>query len=131
MMKASFVSVSVKLFVLVVSALLLLSLSISMLSISRLDQEFSQYQSNKLRQGAAQFDLQSRIGREHVRIWLESFTDLIQLKNESDFKHAADALAKQFDALQINHNIEALWLVSSELKPIYQSAPLSLSLIHI
>jgi len=125
MMKASFVSVSVKLFVLVVSALLLLSLSISMLSISRLDQEFSQYQSNKLRQGAAQFDLQSRIGREHVRIWLESFTDLIQLKNESDFKHAADALAKQFDALQINHNIEALWLVSSELKPIYQSAPLS------
>ena len=96
---------------LVVSALLLLSLSISMLSISRLDQEFSQYQSNKLRQGNAQFELQSRIVREQVRIWLESFTDLIELKNQSNFDLAANALEQQFDALQINHNVEALWLV--------------------
>ena len=125
MMKIRFVSVSVKLFVLVVSALLLLSLSISILSVARLDQEFSQYQSTKLRQGNAQFNLQSRIVREQARIWLESFTDLIQLKEQSNFKHAANALEQQFDALQINHNVEALWLVSSDLKPIYQSAPLS------
>ena len=78
-MKVSFVSVSVKLFILVVGALLLLSLSISVLSVTRLEQEFSQYQSTKLRQGNAQFNMQSRIVREQARIWLESFTDLIQL----------------------------------------------------
>ncbi|MFT5634641.1 MAG: diguanylate cyclase (GGDEF)-like protein [Cognaticolwellia sp.] len=125
MMKANFVSISVKLFMLVVSALLLLSLSISILSVTRLDQEFSQYQSNKLRQGNTQFETQSRIVREQVRSWLESFTDIIQLKEQASFDLASNALEQQFDALQINHNVEALWLVSDDLKPIYQSAPLT------
>ena len=124
-MKANFVSVSVKLFILVVSALLLLSLSISILSVTRLDQEFSQYQSNKLRQANTQFDTQSRIVRDQMRSWLESFTDLIQLRKQSDFDRAASALEQQFDALQLNYNVEALWLVSDDLKPIYQSAPLT------
>ncbi|TWX69296.1 EAL domain-containing protein [Colwellia sp. C1TZA3] len=124
-MKVKFVSVSVKFFVLVVSALLLLSLSISILSVARLDQEFAQYQSNKLRQGNAQLDMQSRIIRERVALWLESFTDLIKLKEQTDFDLAASALERQFDALQINYNVEALWLVSNELKPIVKSAPLS------
>ncbi|ASP48208.1 putative bifunctional diguanylate cyclase/phosphodiesterase [Cognaticolwellia beringensis] len=124
-MKANFVSVSVKLFILVVSALLLLSLSISILSVTRLDQEFSQYQSNKLRQGNTQFDTQSRIVRDQMRSWLESFTDLIQLRKQSDFERAASALEQQFDALQLNYNVEALWLISDDLKPIYQSAPLT------
>jgi hypothetical protein len=95
-MKMSFVSVSVKLFALVVSALLLLSLSISVLSVARLDQEFSQYQSNKLRQGHVQFETQSKLVREQIRSWLESFTDLIQLKNQNNFDRAAQALEQQF-----------------------------------
>lgn len=121
MMKASFVSVSIKFFILVVSALMLLSLAISMLSMSRLDQEFEQYQGNKLRQGHAQFDMQSRIVREQVSSWLASFTDLIHLKERTDFYHAARALEQQFDALQINHNVESLWLISEEMTAIYQS----------
>jgi diguanylate cyclase (GGDEF)-like protein len=125
MMKTRLVSVSVKLFVLVVSALLLLSLSISILSVSRLDQEFSQYQSNKLRQGNAQFETQSKLVREQVRSWLESFTDLIQLKDQLNFERAAEALEQQFDALQINHNVEGIWLMSDDLNPIYQSSPLT------
>ena len=109
---------------LVVSALMVLSLAISMLSISRLDQEFEQYQGNKLRQGNAQFDMQSRIIREKVGVWLESFTDLIQLREQDDFYQAANALEQQFDALQINHNIESLWLVSEQVKPVFQSSPM-------
>ncbi|SEL18676.1 diguanylate cyclase/phosphodiesterase [Colwellia chukchiensis] len=124
-MKLKFVSVSAKFFVLVVGALLVLSLSLAMLSISRLEQEFAHYQSNKLRQGKAQFAMQSRIQREQAGIWLESFTDLIQLKQQENFQQAAVALKQQFDSLQINHNVEALWLVSSELTPIYQSSSLS------
>lgn len=109
---------------LVVSALMVLSLAISMLSISRLDQEFEQYQGNKLRQGNAQFDMQSRIVREKVGVWLESFTDLIQLREQDDFYQAANALEQQFDALQINHNVESLWLVSEQVKPVFQSSPM-------
>ena len=124
MMKVSFMSVSIKLFMLVVSALMVLSLAISMLSISRLDQEFEQYQGNKLRQGNAQFDMQSRIVREKVGVWLESFTDLIQLREQDDFYQAANALEQQFDALQINHNVESLWLVSEHVKPVFQSSPM-------
>jgi diguanylate cyclase (GGDEF)-like protein len=129
-MKMSFVSVSVKLFALVVSALLLLSLSISVLSVARLDQEFAQYQSNKLRQGHVQFETQSKLVREQIRSWLESFTDLIQLKNQNNFDRAAQALEQQFDALQINHNVENIWLMSSELQPIYQSAPYTQQVMH-
>ena len=110
---------------LVVSALMVLSLAISMLSISRLDQEFEQYQGNKLRQGNAQFDMQSRIVREKVGVWLESFTDLIQLREQDDFYQAANALEQQFDALQINHNVESLWLVSEHVEPVFQSSPMS------
>lgn len=124
-MKTSIVSVNVKLFALVVSALLLLSLSISILSVTRLDQEFSQFQSNKLRQGNVQFETQSKLVREQIRSWLESFTDLIQLKNQVNFDRAAQSLAQQFDALQINHNVENIWLLSSSFEPIYQSAPLN------
>ncbi len=109
---------------LVVSALMVLSLAISMLSISRLDQEFEQYQGNKLRQGNAQFDMQSRIVREKVGVWLESFTDLIQLREQDGFYQAANALEQQFDALQINHNVESLWLVSEQVKPVFQSSPM-------
>ena len=109
---------------LVVSALMVLSLAISMLSISRLDQEFEQYQGNKLRQGNAQFDMQSRIVREKVGVWLESFTDLIQLREQGDFYQAANALEQQFDALQINHNVESVWLVSEHVKPVFQSSPM-------
>ncbi len=124
-MRTRFVSVSVKFFILVVSALILISLAISMLSISRLEQEFEQYQDNKLRQGNAQFEMQSRIVQEQTRIWLESFTDLVHLKEQTDFSQAANALEQQFDALQINHNVESLWLVSERLQPIFQSEPLS------
>ena len=124
-MKFRFVSVSIKFFILVVSALMLLSLAISMLSISRLDQEFEQYQENKLRQGQAQFDLQSRIVREQVGSWLESFTDIIGLKEQVDFYQVANALEQQFDALQINQNVESLWLVNESLQPIFKSSSLS------
>jgi diguanylate cyclase (GGDEF)-like protein len=107
-----------------VTALMLLSLGMSMLSISRLNQDFEQYQTNTMRQGTVQFELQSRILRQQIRIWLESFTDIVQLKNQSDFQVLTKAFENQFDALQINHNVENLWLVSEEIKPLYISAAL-------
>lgn len=128
-MKFRFVSVSIKFFILVVSALMLLSLAISMLSISRLDQEFEQYQENKLRQSQAQFDLQSRIVREQVGSWLESFTDIIGLKEQIDFYQVANALEQQFDALQINQNVESLWLVTESLQPIFKSSSMSADVV--
>jgi len=63
-MKKRFVSVPVKLLVLVVGALLLLSVIFSYLSLSRLDQEFKQYQSDTLGKGLAQFSVQNNISRK-------------------------------------------------------------------
>lgn len=120
-MKAKFISVSAKLFILVALALVLLSLGISMLSITRLDQEFEQYQVTKSRQGAEQLDLQSRILREQVRIWLESFNDLTHLKEQDNFTQVSKDLAQQFDALQFNHNVDDLWLTSADLATLYAS----------
>jgi hypothetical protein len=79
-MKKRFISVPVKLLVLVVGALLLLSAIFSYLSLSRLNQEFTQYQSDTLRKGNAQFTVQNNVLRKPLRVWLESFADIVRLK---------------------------------------------------
>jgi len=123
-MKKRFVSVPVKLLVLVVGALLLLTAIFSYLSLSRLNQEFTQYQSDTLRKGNAQFSVQNNVKRQHLRVWLESFSDMVRLKEQQTFDVLVQAFSAQFDALQMNQNVENVWIVSAENKKLYLSNPI-------
>ena len=123
-MKKRFVSVPVKLLVLVVGALLLLSAIFSYLSLSRLNQEFTQYQSDTLRKGNAQFSVQNRVLREQRRNWLESFSDIVRLKEQQNFDVLVQEFSAQFDTLQMNQNVENVWIVSAENKTLYSSNPI-------
>lgn len=123
-MSRVFISVPTKLLGLVVGALLLLSTGFSLMSLSRLNQEFEHYQDENLRQGKAQFDIQSRIVRDQLRVWLESFSDLVHLRDSNNFYGLASALSEQYDALQLNHNVLNLWLVDQSTKVLLASNPM-------
>jgi diguanylate cyclase (GGDEF)-like protein len=120
-MKKRFISVPVKLLLLVVGALLVLSTIFSYLSLSRLNQEFTQYQSDKLRKGHAQFTVQNNVLRVQLRLWLESFFDIVRLKEYDNFDVLAQEFSAQFDTLQINQNVENVWLVSANNEKLYLS----------
>lgn len=124
-MKKVFVSVPNKLLLLVVSALLLLSAGISTMSLSRLTEEYKQYQLNTLAQGKAQFELHNRIVRQKLGLWLESFADVVNIKQQSGFSKLVQELPEQFDALQFNHNVENIWLVDDKGETLYSSSPLN------
>jgi len=123
-MKKRFISVPVKLLVLVVGALILLSAIFTYLSLSRLNQEFLQYQSDTLRKGHAQFTVQNNVLRDPLEVWLESFADIVRLKEHDNFDALAQGFSDQFEALQIHQNVKNVWLVSGKNEELYVSNPI-------
>ncbi|MEW6994254.1 putative bifunctional diguanylate cyclase/phosphodiesterase [Colwelliaceae bacterium MEBiC 14330] len=113
-MKIRFVGVPTKLLVLIVSTLLFLAVGFSSLSYWRLQQDYREFQQNNLSQGQVQVNLQNGILRTKLTVWLESFTDLIQLSEQDDFSSLAVQLEKQYDALQLHLNVEDIWLVNDK-----------------
>lgn len=124
-MNRVFISVPTKLLGLIIGALLILSAGFSIMSLSRLNQEYEHYQLENLRQGKAQFELQSRILREQLSLWVESFADIVHLKDSQNFDDLASALSEQYDALQLNYNVENMWLVDQHQKVLFSSAQVS------
>ncbi len=120
-MKKIFVSVPTKLLLLVVGALLILSAGFSVMSLTRLNQEFEHEQAENKQQGQAQFKIQSTILRDQIRTWIESFADVVHVKEKANFDDLKVALAEQFDALQLNQNVENVWLVNQQEKLLFSS----------
>ncbi len=124
-MNKIFVSVPTKLLILVVSALLILSAGITVMSITRLNQEFKNYQVEKIQQGQAQLALHSGVAREQLALWIESFADVVQFDGKASKQSLATSLSRQFDALQINHNVENVWLLDEHISVLYSSDKLT------
>jgi uncharacterized protein YpmS len=74
-MAKTFISVPTKLLMLIVSGLLFLAIGFSILSLSRLQEDYQQFQERTLDQGQAQFALHSDILRSKLNVWLESFCE--------------------------------------------------------
>jgi len=110
-MTKRFVSAPSKLLALIISTLLFLAIGFSMLSLSRLQEDYQQHQQNTLNQGLAQFELHSDILRSKLTVWLESFAELTQLSQQDTFDEFSAGLAKQYDGLQLHLNVEDLWMV--------------------
>ncbi|MCW8831862.1 MAG: EAL domain-containing protein [Colwellia sp.] len=119
-----FISVPTKLLTLIISTLLFLAIGFSMLSLSRLQEDYQQYQQNTLDQGQAQFELHSDILRSKLTVWIESFAELTQLAQQDGFEQFSVNLAKQFDGLQLQLNVENLWLVDGEEAPLFITSPI-------
>jgi len=113
-MNKKFVGVPTKLLVLIVSTLLFLAVGFSSLSYWRLQQDYREFQQSNTVQGQVQVNLHNNILRTKLTVWLESFTDLIQLSEQEDFSHLTKQLEKQYDALQLHLNVEDIWLVDDK-----------------
>jgi diguanylate cyclase (GGDEF)-like protein len=113
-MNKKFVSVPTKLLTLIVSTLLLLAVGFSSLSYWRLQADYQEFQQKNITQGQVQVNLHNSILRNKLTVWLESFTDLIQLSQQDDFSILAVQLEKQYDALQLHLNVEDIWLVDAQ-----------------
>lgn len=109
---------------LTLGTLLFVSIGFSLLSLNRLQTEFEQYQVDAFKQGQQQFDMHQHQLTSQLRVWLESFADIMQFQNSDDFGNFASVLSKQFDGLQLHLGVESLWLVSNKQEVIYASSHL-------
>lgn len=123
-MAKKFISVPTKLIMLIVSALLILAIGFSILSLSRLQDDYKQFHQNTLAQAQAQFALHSDILRSKMNVWLESFSEISKFSQQKDFTVFSNQLANQFDGLQLNLNIENIWLVNDKKDVIFETSNL-------
>ena len=121
-MAKKFISVPTKLLILIFSALLFLAIGFSTLSLSRLQDDYQDFQQSTLDQGQAQFVLHGDILRAKLTLWLESFSEITQLSQQNDFTIFAEQLARQLDGLQFNLNVENVWLVDSDHQVLFSTS---------
>ena len=125
-MAKAFISAPTKLLLLIVPALLFLAIGLSALSLTRLQGEYQKFQQSTLDQGHAQFALHSDILRSKLSVWLESFSEMSQLSQQDDFSLFAEQLANQVDGLQLNLNVENVWLVDTTNEVIFATSEVPL-----
>ena len=118
-----FISVPNKLLALIIIVLLLVTTGFSIMSLTRLSQEFKSYQIETINNGQRQFELHHGILKSQLRVWLESFADLTELKTHANFDLIAKELAEQQTSLELNYNVEDIYLYSPERELIYSSSP--------
>ena len=100
-----------------------MSAGFSIVSLTRLNAEFKTYQAETLVQGQEQFKFHEKTLKDQLRVWIESFSDVIHLQEKNDFIDLTTELSKQFDALQLHHNVEKMWLIDSKKNVLYSSSP--------
>ena len=118
-MRKIFISVPYKLLALIVITLLTISIGFSSMSLSKLQEDFTQFQQDTLVQGQSQLTLHNEMLRSKLRVWLESFTDIIELNEQDDFDALIKGLNEQFDTLQLNLNVVNVWLLNDKLQPLF------------
>ncbi|WP_448553663.1 EAL domain-containing protein [Thalassotalea montiporae] len=129
-MNRTFISVPLKLLALIVGTLLLVSAGFSSLSLWRLEQEFTQFQRDKLNLGSAQFSVEKARLDNQLRIWVESFSDIVGVNERPNFDALTNAVAEQFYALQLHLNVENLWLIDENLQTLWLSPEITPRLVR-
>ncbi len=129
-MRKKFIGVPAKLLILIVSTLLLVAVGFSMVSLSRLQEDYKQFQKNTMDVGTAQFDLHNKILRSKLSVWVESFSDLTQLSQQSSFDGLAKQFSEQYDVLQLHFNVEDIWLFNDKQQELFATSPLTEQVKH-
>ncbi|MCA1929529.1 bifunctional diguanylate cyclase/phosphodiesterase [Rheinheimera sp.] len=105
-----------------VSALLCMTVLQTSLGLMRMSEEFDRQQQLKRESALQQYLQQNTIIEQQLRVWLESFSDLVQLSQQADFSAFVQRLAEQSDNMQLHLNIEQIWLHDSKMQLLYSSA---------
>ncbi|HJS14915.1 MAG TPA: hypothetical protein VJ795_07550, partial [Rheinheimera sp.] len=97
-----------------ISALLCMTVLQTSLGLMRMSEEFDRQQQVKRESARQQYLQQNSIIEQQLRVWLESFSDLVQLSQQPDFSSFVQRLAEQSANMQLHLNIEQIWLHNSD-----------------
>jgi len=125
MISRNFISVPTKLIVLIVLTLFFISAGFSVMSLDRLQDEVQSFRQNSLIQGQSELNVQNGLLRSKLTGWLELYTEIIELKEQDNFDALIKGLNQQFAQLQLNLNVENLWLVNNELQPLFSTTAMA------
>lgn len=117
----TFLSLPWKILVLTLGALLLMTVVLTSFSLVKMEQDFRQQQNKQLELRQQQFNHLNLLLENQLRSWIESFTDMVQLRRQNDFVQFAAKLAEHQDAIALHLNVESMWLLDAQLKPLYAS----------
>ncbi|WP_233078094.1 bifunctional diguanylate cyclase/phosphodiesterase [Rheinheimera soli] len=104
-----------------ISALLCMTVLQTSLGLMRMSEEFDQQQQVKRESARQQYLQQNTIIEQQLRVWLESFSDLVQLSQHPDFSVFIQHLAEQSANMQLHLNIEQIWLHNSDMQLLFNS----------
>ncbi|MFC4655971.1 putative bifunctional diguanylate cyclase/phosphodiesterase [Rheinheimera marina] len=116
-------SLPLKFLLLTSTVLLVMTLLHTGLSLLRMDATFERQQQLRRNYAEQQFMQQNQIAEQQIRLWLESFVDLIQLNQQHDFVSFGRQLAEQSATMQLHLNIDQLWLHDANQRMLFASQP--------
>jgi diguanylate cyclase (GGDEF)-like protein len=104
-----------------ISALLCMTVLQTSLGLMRMSEEFDLQQQVKRESARQQYLQQNSIVEQQLRVWLESFSDLVQLSQQDDFSSFIQRLSEQSANMQLHLNIEQIWLHDSTMQLLFSS----------
>jgi len=108
---------------LTLSALLLLAVVLTSFAIVKMEQDFHQQQQRQMQLRQQQFEHLNMLLESQLRNWLESFTDMANIRQQDDFVEFAKALSRHHDTIALHLNVEHQWLFNQEGVLLYASTP--------
>lgn len=115
-------SLPLKILLATISAMLCMTVLQTSLSLMRMTDEFNRQQQLKRESALLQYQQLNMMVEQQLRVWLESFSDLVQLSQQNDFSVFVKQLAQQSANMQLHLNIEHIWLHDSSMQQLYSSA---------
>lgn len=117
----TFLSLPWKILALILGALLFMTVILTSFALVKMEQDFRLQQEKQRQLRQHQFEHLNLLLESQLRSWLESFTDLVQIREQPDFIQFAGELARHFETIALHLNVEQLWLFDQKGAVLYTS----------
>lgn len=109
--------------ILTISALLVMSVTLTSFAWLKMEQDFRIQQEKQLLLRQQQFEHLNQLLENQLRSWLESFSEMANIRNQPDFQGFSSVLAEHFDTISLHLNVENLWLFDRKGNLLQASSP--------
>ena len=116
-----FLSLPWKILAITLTALLLMSVLLTSFTLVKMEEDFRLQQDKQLQLRQQQFNHLNLLLENQLRSWVESFTELVELRAQQDFSTFTRSLADHYDTISVHLNVESLWLLDANLQSLYAS----------
>lgn len=117
----TFLSLPWKILALILGALLFMTVILTSFALVKMEQDFRLQQEKQLQIRQQQFEHLNMLLESQLRSWVESFTDLVRIRDQPDFVQFSKELAQHFETISLHLNVEQLWLFDQKGAVLYAS----------